>query len=174
VVCPCYLFLWWNKIEKFHIHTYTHNITLTYTTCDCSLFRYLITHLLNHSWSWSLLEKLPIVQLLKNFPAFYGTRRFVTVFTRALHWSLSWARSIQSIPVHPISLRSILILSTHLRLGLPSGLFHSGFPTNILYAFVFSPIRATCPAHLILLDLIVLIILGEEYKIWRWLPYMKA
>jgi hypothetical protein len=43
-----------------------------------------------HSLSWSsvLLEKLPIVQILKNFPAFYGTRRFITVFTRALHWSL--------------------------------------------------------------------------------------
>jgi hypothetical protein len=37
----------------------------------------------------ALLEKLPIVQLLKNFPAFYGTRYFITVFTRALHWSLS-------------------------------------------------------------------------------------
>jgi hypothetical protein len=36
----------------------------------------------------SLLEKLPIVQLLKNFPAFYGTRRFSTVFARALHWSI--------------------------------------------------------------------------------------
>jgi hypothetical protein len=32
-------------------------------------------------------------------------------------------------------------LSTHLRRGLPSGLFPSGFPTNILYAFLFS-IRA--------------------------------
>jgi hypothetical protein len=32
----------------------------------------------------ALLEMLPIVQLLKNFPAFYGTRRFITVFTRAL------------------------------------------------------------------------------------------
>jgi hypothetical protein len=30
------------------------------------------------------------VQLLKNFPAFYGTRRFITVFTRALHWSGSY------------------------------------------------------------------------------------
>jgi hypothetical protein len=74
------------------------------------------------------------------------------VFTRALHWSLSWARSIQSIPSHPISLRSILLLSTHLRLGLPSGLYPSGFPTNILYAFLVSPIRPTCSAHLILLD----------------------
>jgi hypothetical protein len=34
------------------------------------------------------------------------------VFPRALHWSLSWAKSIQSTPSHPISLRSILILST--------------------------------------------------------------
>jgi hypothetical protein len=33
------------------------------------------------------------------------------MFTRALHWSLSWTRSIQSIPSHPMSLRSILILS---------------------------------------------------------------
>jgi hypothetical protein len=78
--------------------------------------------------SWALLEKPPIVQPLKNFPTFYGTRRFITVFTRALHWSLSWARSTQSTPSHPIPLRSILILSTHLRLGLPRGLLPSGFP----------------------------------------------
>jgi hypothetical protein len=37
---------------------------------------------------------------------FYGTRRLITVFTRALHWSLFTARSIQSIPSHPISLIS--------------------------------------------------------------------
>jgi hypothetical protein len=84
----------------------------------------------------------------------------------SLPWSLSWARSIQSPPPHPIYLRSILILSTHLRLCLSSGLFPSGFLTNILYALRFSPIHATCPAHLIL-DLIILIILGEEYKLWN-------
>jgi hypothetical protein len=35
------------------------------------------------------LEERPNLQLLKNFPAFCGTRRSITVFTRALHWSLS-------------------------------------------------------------------------------------
>jgi hypothetical protein len=73
-----------------------------------SSFKTILTHSLTHSWSWALLEKLPLVQPLKKFPAFYGTRRFIIVFTRALHWSLSWARSVQSIPSHPISLRSIL------------------------------------------------------------------
>jgi hypothetical protein len=87
------------------------------------------------------------------------------VFTRALHWSLSWARSIQSIP--PSSyLWSILLLSSHVRLRLPSGLFPSGYPTKILYALLYSPLHAICPAHVILLDLIILIILGEQYKLW--------
>jgi hypothetical protein len=104
-------------------------------------------------WRRALLEKPQVMQLLKNFPTFYGIRRFVTMFTRALDWSLSWAKSIQPIPPHHISLRYILMLSTHLRLDLSSGLLPYRFPANILYAIHFYPIRATWPANFTLLDL---------------------
>ena len=104
------------------------------------------------------------LQLVKKFHAFHGTRRFITALTSDRHLSLSWVSPIQSTYPHPTSWRSILILSTHLRLGFPSGLFPSGFPTKTLYTPLSSPIRATCPAHLILLDFITRTILGEEYK----------
>jgi hypothetical protein len=49
----------------------------------------------NHltSWTWVLLEKPPVAQVLKIFPIFYGIRSFVTMFTKASHWFLHWARS---------------------------------------------------------------------------------
>ena len=59
--------------------------------------------------------------LPQKLPAFYGTRKFITAFTSSHHQSLSLARSIQSIPPHSISWRSILILSSHLRLDLQRG-----------------------------------------------------
>ena len=80
-------------------------------------------------WCRVLLEKLTGLQLVKKFPAFHGTRRFITALTNVRHLSLSWASPIRSIYPHPTSWRSILILSTHLRLGLPSGPLPSGFPT---------------------------------------------
>jgi hypothetical protein len=67
-------------------------------------------------------------------------------------------------PPHLTSWKSILILSSHLRLGLPSGLFPSGFPTKTLYTPLLSPIRATRPTPLILHDSIIRTILGEEYR----------
>ena len=70
-----------------------------------------------------LLEKLTGLQIVKKFPAFHGTRNFITALTSVRQLSLSWASPIQYIYPHPISWRSILILSTHLRPGIPSGSF---------------------------------------------------
>jgi hypothetical protein len=39
-------------------------------------------------WSSVFFEKLPVAQILKHFSIFYGARRFIPVFTRALQWSL--------------------------------------------------------------------------------------
>jgi hypothetical protein len=43
------------------------------------------------AWSRILLEKQIVTQLAKKFLTFYGTQRFITVFTKAYHWSLSSA-----------------------------------------------------------------------------------
>ena len=96
------------------------------------------THLLT-PWSRVLLEKLTGSAASQEIPRIFGTRRFITVFTSAHHQPLSWANSIQSPKPPPTSWRSILTLSSHLRLGLPNGLFASGFLTRTLCTTLPSP-----------------------------------
>jgi hypothetical protein len=43
------------------------------------------------------LRSCQLCKPFKNFSACYGTRRFIDMFARVLHWSQPWARSIQSI-----------------------------------------------------------------------------
>ena len=87
---------------------------------------YLLLIYLLTPWRRIILEQLTGLQLVKKFPAFHGTRRFITALTTVHQLSLSWASPIQSIYPHPTSWRSKLILYTYLRLGLPSSLLPSG------------------------------------------------
>jgi len=112
------------------------------------LLTYQLIHLLT-PWSRVLLEKLTVFQLVKKFPAFYETRRF---YYRIHKCPLPVPILSQIKPVHNPTfhfLKIHLILSSCLRLGLPSGLFPSGFPTKTLHTPLLSPIRVTCPFHLI-------------------------
>jgi hypothetical protein len=105
-------------------------------------------------WGKVLLEVLIVPRIVNKFPSFYRIQMFITVFTTARHWPLSCVRWIQSTLFHPISQRSILILFFHRRLGLPSGLFPSGFPIKILNAFLIFPMRAliTLTSHSLWFD----------------------
>jgi len=123
---------------------------------------HLLTYPMEQSPSW----EATVVQLVKKFPTRYGTRRFITAIPSARHLSLSWVSLIQSIPQILTSWRELLILS-YLCLGLPNGLFPSGFTTKILYVPFSLPIHVTCPAQLIFLECFTWTIMGEDYILWK-------
>ena len=112
----------------------TYLITYLFTYLFTYLLIYLLTYLLTPH-STFLLEKLTDSQLVNKFPAFYGTRKFITAFTSSRHLSLSWASSIQSIPPKSHYLKfhlNIILPSTP---GFPKWSFSLIFPhQNLLYA----------------------------------------
>jgi hypothetical protein len=62
----------WSSVYWIQAKWSTDLNNLTWKPTDLAFADY---GLLTYLWSWALLEKLPIVQLLKNFPSFYGTLR---------------------------------------------------------------------------------------------------
>ena len=102
---------------------------------------YLLTYTMQQSPSWEATG----FQLVKKFPAFYRTRRFITTFTSACHLSVSWDTLIQSIPPHPTSWRLILNIilpsmrgspkwSLSLRFHPPEPCIHLSSPPYALHA----------------------------------------
>jgi len=146
-----------NKYKHTYMRTYYARKTLqfvnkhskaTINTDIWNFFFLQFTNLLTNfitPWSRVLLQKLIGSQLVKKFPTFYGTRRFTTAFTSSRHLSLSWTSSTQSMSPFPTSWRFSLVLSFQLVLGLPSGLFPSGFPTKTLYMPLLSPCTLHAP-----------------------------
>jgi hypothetical protein len=90
---------------------------------------------------------------------------FITVFTGTSHLPYPEAKLINFAPSRSVSLTCMLILSSHLLLGLPSSLSFTS-STNNLYSLLFHHVIYSCyvPRHLILHDLMVLILFGEELR----------
>jgi hypothetical protein len=54
-------------------------------------------------WNRVFRGKLLVPNVVEKLPAFYGTRKFITVFTRARHFSVTAARWNESMSPHPVN-----------------------------------------------------------------------
>ena len=102
-----------------------------------------ITNSLEHSLSWETNRS----SATQKIPLFYGSRNIMAAITTARHLSLPCARLIQSMPRHPTSWRSILIISSHLLLVFQVVSNRQFSPPKTLHAPLLFLIRSTCPAH---------------------------
>ena len=120
---------------------------------------YLLTHSMKQSSSWKatrFLASQEIPRILWNSKVHYRIHKCPPPVSILSQLDL----------VHTANPTScILIISSHLHLGLPNGFFPSSFSTKTLYTPLLSPMHATCVAHLFLLDFIPRTILGKEYRL---------
>jgi hypothetical protein len=72
---------WAQRCIQHRLHIYIHSRIFMLQNCS--------TCLIIIARSRVLFEELTVTQIIKKLPAIYGTRRFITVYTTARHWSLS-------------------------------------------------------------------------------------
>jgi len=94
-------------------------------------------------------EMLMVTQLVKKCSPFMEPEG--SLLSSQVPTSGPYSEPVESSPHLPnlYTLRSTLILSFHLCLGLPCSLFPPSLPTEILYAFLIPPIHVTMsrPSH---------------------------
>jgi hypothetical protein len=93
---------------------------------------------------------------IKKFPAYYRTQRFITLCTKAYHWSISWARWIPSMPFNPVPFfffLGIILTFVHPCLVLQVVSFLQVFkPKSVCISVLFSTCNLLWPSHPFLLD----------------------
>ena len=122
------------------------------------------TYLLHTPWCRVLLEKLTGLQLVKKFPTF--------LWNPKVHYRTHKRRP--PVPIlcqpNPVHIPTSHLLEIHPNIIHPFTPMSSQWSLSLRFPHqdpirpLSSPIRATCPAHLILLDFITRTILGEEYR----------
>jgi len=132
------------------VKIYGVNVMLCLSVCVCT---YVPTPVSVRPSAYLSIRRNPwktvLEKLVKRFPEFYRNQSLHCVHKSPLFVGvLSHINPLHA--PHPVALRSILVLASHLILRLPSSLFTSCFPTKTLYIPVPFLMHTTCPAHLIL------------------------
>ena len=148
-ICRC--FVTWLYMQWFTIYCHQPRSQREISHCRLAVISVsknycLLTYLLT-PWSRFLPEKLTGSQLVKKFQTFLWNPK-VRYCIPTCPPPVPILSQLDPVRVHT-SWRTILILSSHLRLGLPNGLFPSGLPhQNLVHT---SPFLHTChmsrPSH---------------------------
>lgn len=118
--CTVRLYVLWRHTTRTPAVTFMDSVSMKLTSQSARLERRSVRLFRLAPWNKVIFENLTVAELFKKFPTFCGSWIFMAVFALACQWTLTWARSILSKTC--ISSRGISTLSSHLRLGLLSGL----------------------------------------------------